>query len=175
MSPPRPRSFSAKPVDQDWLPQVGASPLRRIFEASDGWLLVSADDQWPALCRALGESDAAPREQLTDGLEARFRRESVEHWLATLRAEGVKCARADSIAADLMSDPQAMDAGVVAVHESAELGEVRQPGLSIRFSETPGKLWGPAPGLGQHTDETLGALGFDSGEIAELRRQKVVV
>ena len=140
--------FFGEPVGQDWLPQVGASPLRRIFEASDGWLLVSADDQWPALCRALGESDATPREQLADGLEARFRRESVEHWLATLRAEGVKCARADSIAADLMSDPQAVEAGVVAVHESAELGKVRQPGLAIRFSETPGRLWGPAPGLG---------------------------
>ena len=167
--------FFDETPDQDWPPQVGRASLRRIFEASDGWLLVSADDQWPAICRALGESDAAPQEQLTDGLESRFRRESVEHWLVTLRAEGVKCARADSIAADLMSDPQAMEAGVVAVHESLELGEVRQPGLAIRFSETPGRLWGPAPGLGQHTDETLGALGFARGEIAELRRQKVVV
>lgn len=161
--------------DPDGLPQVGASPLRRIFEASDGWLLVSADDQWPALCRAVGEPASTRQELLAEQLESRFRRESVEHWLATLRGEGVKCARADSIAADLMSDPQAMEAGVVAIHESAELGEVRQPGLAIRLSETPGKLWGPAPGLGEHTDGVLGALGFDGNEIAELRRQKVVV
>ena len=167
--------FFGETENQDGLPQVGASPFRRIFEASDGWLLVSAEDQWSTLCRALGESDATPQEQLAEQLEARFRAENVEHWLATLRAEGVKCARADSIAADLMSDPRAMEAGVVAIHESAELGEVRQPGLSIRLSGTPGKLWGPAPGLGEHTDGVLGALGFDDNEIAELRRQKVVV
>ena len=167
--------FFGEASDQAWLPQVGRSPLSRIFEASDGWLLVSTEGQWPALCRALGESDAAPQERLADGLEARFRRKSVEHWLATLRAEGVKCARADSIAADLMSDALAIEAGAVAVHQSPEVGEVRQPGLAIRFSETPGKLWGPAPSLGEHTDETLGSLGFDDGEIAELRRQKVVV
>jgi len=167
--------FFGETRDLDRLPQVGASPVRRIFEASDGWLLVSADDQWPALCRAVGEPASTRQELLAEQLEARFRRESVEHWLATLRDEGVKCARADSIAADLMSDPQAMETGVVAIHESAELGEVRQPGLAIRFSETPGKLWGPAPSLGEHTDGILGALGFDDNEIAELRRQKVVV
>ncbi len=167
--------FFGEPVGRDGLPQVGASPLRRIFEASDGWLLVSAEDQGPALCRAVGESDGTPEEQFIDGLESRFRAGSVEHWLATLRAEGVRCARADSIAADLMSDPQAMEAGVVAIHESAELGEVRQPGLSIGFSETPGRLWGSAPGLGEHTDGVLGVLGFDDNEVAELRRQKVVV
>ena len=160
---------------QDWLPQVGASPLRRIFEASDGWLLVSAEGQWPALCRALGGADFARHEPTAEFLESRFRRESVEHWLATLRAEGVKCARADTIAADLMSDPQAIEAGAVAVHQSPELGEVRQPGLPIRLSETPGTLWGPAPSLGQHTDKVLETLGFDSSERADLRREKVVV
>ena len=163
------------------------SPLRRIFEASDGWLFVSAEEEWPALCRALDAPGLAedprfadPRsrcaqQELSDLLESRFRREGVVHWLGTLRAEGVKCARADSIAADLMSNAEAIEAGVVAVHQSLELGEVRQPGLSIRFSETPGKLWGAAPSLGQDTDETLGGLGFGTGEITELRREKVVV
>ena len=167
--------FFGDAADQDWLPQVGASPLRRIFQTSDGWLLVSAEDQWPALCRALGEPDSPQQKQTAESLEALFRRESVEHWLATLRAEGVKCARADTIAADLMSDPQAIEAGAVAVHQSPELGEVRQPGLSIRFSETHGTLWGPAPSLGQHTDKVLETLGFDSSERADLRREKVVV
>ncbi len=167
--------FFGEASDRDWLPQVGVSPLRRIFEASDGWLLVSAEDQRPALCRALGEPDSVREEEIAERLEQQFRRESVAHWLATLRAEGVKCARADSIAADLMSDALAIEAGAVAVHQSPEFGEVRQPGLAIRFSETPGKLWGSAPSLGEHTDETLGSLGFDDGEIAELRRQKVVV
>ena len=179
--------FFGNAVDQDWLPQIGMSPLRRIFEASDGWLFVSAEDQWPALCRALdapglaedprfaGPRSRCAQQELSDLLESRFRREGVVHWLGTLRAEGVKCARADSIAADLMSNAEAIEAGVVAVHQSSELGEVRQPGLSIRFSETPGKLWGAAPSLGQDTDETLGGLGFGTGEIAELRREKVVV
>jgi hypothetical protein len=43
------------------------------------------------------------------------------------------------------------------------------PGLTIKFSKTPGKL-GPVPTPGQHTDEVLGGLlGYDAGRIEALR------
>jgi crotonobetainyl-CoA:carnitine CoA-transferase CaiB-like acyl-CoA transferase len=39
----------------------------------------------------------------------------------------------------------------------------------IRFSETPASIRGPAPALGEHTEEVLREVGCDSAEIAQLR------
>ncbi|HZO10025.1 MAG TPA: CoA transferase, partial [Myxococcota bacterium] len=42
-----------------------------------------------------------------------------------------------------------------------------------RFAATPARAGGPAPGLGEHTDEVLAELGLGA-EIAELRAEGVV-
>jgi formyl-CoA transferase len=53
-------------------------------------------------------------------------------------------------------------------------GRVRQIGIPVKLSETPGRIARPAPTLGQHTDEVLGWLGLDGGAIARLRQAGVV-
>jgi crotonobetainyl-CoA:carnitine CoA-transferase CaiB-like acyl-CoA transferase len=58
--------------------------------------------------------------------------------------------------------------------EDAVAGEMYLPGLTIKFSKTPGKL-GPVPTPGQHTDEILGGLdGYDADRIASLRAAGVL-
>jgi crotonobetainyl-CoA:carnitine CoA-transferase CaiB-like acyl-CoA transferase len=53
-------------------------------------------------------------------------------------------------------------------------GELHVPGLTIKFSETPGKI-GPVPAPGQHADEILSQLlKYDSARIAALRARKVI-
>ncbi|MBI4608270.1 MAG: hypothetical protein HY726_04600 [Candidatus Rokubacteria bacterium] len=48
------------------------------------------------------------------------------------------------------------------------------PGLTIKFSKSPGRL-GPVPTPGQHTEEVLsGLLGYDAETIAALRRAGAV-
>ena len=53
------------------------------------------------------------------------------------------------------------------VHPAA--GRLRQPRHPARFAATPAALGGPAPTLGQHTDELLAELGYDDAAIAVLR------
>jgi formyl-CoA transferase len=48
------------------------------------------------------------------------------------------------------------------------------PGIVPKLSETPGDIEWVGPKLGEHTDEVLAALGYDSGEIASLRERKVI-
>jgi crotonobetainyl-CoA:carnitine CoA-transferase CaiB-like acyl-CoA transferase len=58
--------------------------------------------------------------------------------------------------------------------DDALAGELHVPGLSIKFSKTPGKL-GPVPTPGQHTDDILSRLAaYDQNRIDQLRAALVV-
>ena len=50
-----------------------------------------------------------------------------------------------------------------------KMGTSNLVGSSINLSDTPPKFFRPAPLLGEHTDEILGGLGYDSAAIKELR------
>ena len=54
------------------------------------------------------------------------------------------------------------------------VGTVRMVGTPLQMSDTPLQVQGPSPALSQHTDEILGALGFDGSAIAGLRGRGVV-
>ena len=50
----------------------------------------------------------------------------------------------------------------------------RMPGVMPRLSDTPGSSEWIGPGLGEHTDATLAALGYPQAEIARLRKDGAV-
>ncbi len=50
-----------------------------------------------------------------------------------------------------------------------EVAGVMQPAPAPRFSRTPGEISSPPPYAGQHTDEVLGAWGFDADQVSALR------
>ena len=56
-----------------------------------------------------------------------------------------------------------------------EVAGMVQPSPTPRFDATPGAIQGPAAHPGQHTDQVLTAMGFDSAEIAALRESGAVV
>jgi alpha-methylacyl-CoA racemase len=49
-----------------------------------------------------------------------------------------------------------------------------QPGPAPRFSRTPGKLAGPPPHAGQHTDEALVDWGISAKDVARLRESGAI-
>ena len=52
--------------------------------------------------------------------------------------------------------------------EQPELGPVRQLGVPVKLSRTPGTVHAPAPALGEHTREVLAEAGFEADEIETL-------
>jgi crotonobetainyl-CoA:carnitine CoA-transferase CaiB-like acyl-CoA transferase len=58
-----------------------------------------------------------------------------------------------------MSHPQVLHNGHVVEVDDPRVGPMRQLGPLFDMSETPGSIKGPAPDLGQHTEEVLAAAG----------------
>jgi len=57
---------------------------------------------------------------------------------------------------------------VVELEQPGASEPVRQLGVPVKLSRTPGKVSRPAPVLGQHTREVLEEFGFSRAEIDAL-------
>jgi crotonobetainyl-CoA:carnitine CoA-transferase CaiB-like acyl-CoA transferase len=63
---------------------------------------------------------------------------------------------------EIFEDPQLKARGMVTTVDHPELGPVRQLGVAIKLSETPGAARGFAPWKGQHSDEVLGSSALET-------------
>ena len=53
-------------------------------------------------------------------------------------------------------------------------GKVRQVGIAIKLSDTPGKVRNLAPIFGEHTEEILIGMGYNKQRIDELRQKGAI-
>ena len=74
---------------------------------------------------------------------------------------------------DAHDEPQAVACGL-SVEAETPIGPVRQMGPPFRFTATPDAALRPAPGLGEHTSEVLGEIGYPPEKIARLRADGAV-
>jgi crotonobetainyl-CoA:carnitine CoA-transferase CaiB-like acyl-CoA transferase len=94
---------------------------------------------------------------------------------ATANFEAERVPFAMILSADeLTRDPHAVAIGLFEDSDHPIAGHVRLPRHPARFSATPAALGGPAPGLGEHTDEILTEFGMGD-QIAALRDAKAVM
>jgi crotonobetainyl-CoA:carnitine CoA-transferase CaiB-like acyl-CoA transferase len=154
------------------------------FRAADGWINVGAanDRQWRALCDVLGRSEwvedprfetnadrLAHRETLVGMLQEIFAGRPAAAWLETLGDVGIPAGRIRTV-------PEALESAETRhremVVEVGEEGEEPLPllGIPIKLSSTPGTIRRPPPRLGEHTEEVLAEIGYDSPTIESLRR-----
>ena len=158
--------------------QRGFDPAYRLYETNDGWIQVAAigDGQWAALCATVGVADPDDRADAEARLEDAFRAKTAVSWSHALDDAGVP----NEVALDVdggqsaLYDADAERLGLVTEYEHPMLGTLRQFGDTVQFSETPGRILGPPPRVGEHTRAILDELGCTHPEIDELRRAGVV-
>jgi len=158
------------------------------FETADGYINVGAANQanWERLRAAIGRDDLAsdprfarPRDRmenlgaLVSTLEETFARETTGHWLTALEAAGVPAGPIYTLD-EVYADPQVRARDMVVETEHPAAGRVRNIGIPVKLSETPGAFRRPAPALGEHTDEVLRELGVSDARAAALRASGAV-
>lgn len=104
---------------------------------------------------------------------ARIREKPVAYWLEAFGAAGVPVAPVQ-LPEELSDDPQVEALGVMVDLDHPVTGPQRVVGPITKMSETPTRAAGPAPALGQHTDDVLRAGGLSEEEIATLRASGVI-
>jgi formyl-CoA transferase len=89
-----------------------------------------------------------------------------------LRKYDVPCAPVMSMK-EIVDDPSLRASGSIVEVEHKARGKYLTVGSPIKFSELRVEITG-SPLLGEHSDEVLASLGYDSQEIAQLHAEKVV-
>lgn len=173
-----------QPVRSSWR----RSPTYTHYKTADGYVAIAAVDpkNWAPLCRAIEMPELLedPRFQepferdrnaaaLTAILEHRFSERSTQAWLDALIAQDVPCGPVQDYAA-IAVDPQALANGYIEEIDHPVMGRLRVPGVPVHMSGTPPIRPGPAPELGQNTEETLLGLGYTWEQIEQLRTDEVI-
>jgi len=157
--------------------------------ARDGAIMVGAGNErlWRAFCGAIGAPELADdprfdanskrverRAELMALIEARLKGDDRETWLTRLTEAGVPCGPINTIA-ELFAAPQVYAREMVVEVEHPTAGRIKLPGIAAKFSRTPGRVQGPPPLLGEHTEEILTRLlGYSAETVKRLRAQGVV-
>jgi alpha-methylacyl-CoA racemase len=169
----------------------GSYPYYAIYETRDDKLLTIGCTEpwlWENFCRAIGrpefarfarrpdqfvraanaEEDAARRE-----IEALIRTRARDEWFDVLVKADVCVGKVYDVE-EMARDPQITHRGMIVEVEHPIHGTIKQFGVALKMSETPGAIRHAAPYTGEHTDQVLKDLGLSAGEIGLLRDKRVV-
>ncbi len=113
------------------------------------------------------------REKLVPYLQEFFLTRPVAEWVEDLQEANVPCGPINNLA-DVFSDPQLLHRQMFLEMPHPTLGSIKQTGLPIKFSLTPGGLDRPPPLLGEHNQEILEELGHTPADINQLAAQSVI-
>ncbi|HTE86115.1 MAG TPA: CoA transferase, partial [Dehalococcoidia bacterium] len=171
------------PVKHD--PAAPPNPIWNTYQCGDGaWMMlvmVAPDRYWPRVCAAIGRPDMAadPRYSSLEGrsqhsrelvaiLEKAFSSESRDEWGRRLDAHGLIWAPVQTME-EVVEDPQARANHYFTTVEHPTHGSYETVDAPFRFSRSRVTARGPAPEIGQHTEEVLLEAGYTWDEITALR------
>src|SRR2546425_7675311 len=169
----------------------GSYPYYAIYETRDGKLLTIGCTEpwlWKNFCKAIGRPDFKRFARSTDQfvraanaeeeaarleIEALIRTRDRDDWYEALVKADVCVGKVYDVA-EMVADPQINHRQMVVDVEHPTHGRVRQIGIAIKLSDTPGTIRSTAPMPSEHTEDVLKDLGMTTAEITELRRKGIV-
>jgi crotonobetainyl-CoA:carnitine CoA-transferase CaiB-like acyl-CoA transferase len=169
----------------------GSYPYYAIYETRDKKLLTIGCTEpwlWENFCKAIGHPEytrfarqpdqfvrAANAEESAarDAIEAIIQTRDRDDWYEFLVKHDVCVGKVYDVE-EMVADPQINHRQMIVDVEHPTHGRVRQFGIAIKLSETPGTIRTAAPLSGEHTEAILKDLGLGTDDIAGLRQRKVI-
>jgi formyl-CoA transferase len=158
------------------------------LRSSDGYLTVGGNNQrlWGRLCQVIGRPELidderfatnadrmANRAALARELEAALARRTTAEWVDALLDAGVPAGPINDYR-QVFEDPHTKARQMIVDVDHPVEGRMPALGIPVKLSGTPGRVRRPAPLLGEHTHEVLGALGLGEPELRRLGDQGVI-
>jgi crotonobetainyl-CoA:carnitine CoA-transferase CaiB-like acyl-CoA transferase len=154
-----------------------------IYRTADGWMALAMASlavigellDLPELARYDDERAAYDhRDEVKELVQERLTERPTGDWLEILATRDVWCAPVHTFD-DVVDDPQVAHNELLATVPHPNGGrDVRVVGVPMRFSRTPGTIRSGPPAVGQHTQEVLEELGFETDEVGRMRDEGVV-
>ncbi len=159
-----------------------------VFQTADGYMNIAAagDDMFGRLCKALqvealtekpeyktSKARSANRVALNKDLQDAMIKQTSAYWSARFEAGGVAGGPIYKMN-EVFADPQVQFNGMSAPIQHPQLGEIGLVNQPVRLSRTPHEIRSITPDCGEHTDGILRELGYQDGQIADLRKRCVV-
>jgi crotonobetainyl-CoA:carnitine CoA-transferase CaiB-like acyl-CoA transferase len=153
------------------------------FETADGHAVAGvwgAGEGWPRFCAAVDMPELAEDERyLTNALRVEARAEltamlaevfvtrTTAEWQEAFNVHHALFGPVHTLS-EALEHPHVVQAGLVQTVQHPTAGEIPQLGPVIFLRDTPGRIAGPPPLLGEHTREVLAELGYTDGEIDDM-------
>lgn len=158
------------------------------FMCQDGKYIniaVGSERIWERFCEAMQLEELSRPEYAANGdrvthrsalvpyLQQVFLTKPVAQWVEALQKVSVPCGPINDLA-DVFADPQVAAREMLQEMRHPVVGQIKQTGIPVKFSRTPGELRRPPPLLGEHNGEILSGLGYSGAEIEALRQREVI-
>ena len=159
------------------------TPMTNRYPCGDGkWVVLNMLDggAWERLCRAIGREDwladeryATGRDryrhmpELVDGIDATLSAKTRDEWGAVFDEHGVIWGPVLGLH-EVVDDPHANAIGLFPELTHPELGSYRTVNAPMRFSSADVRPRGPAPTVGEHTEQILREAGLSQTELQAL-------
>lgn len=153
------------------------------FKASDRYINIAVgnDKLWKTFCGLLelgalcdhpdyatNPARVEHRDSLFPIIQEVIQERDSAHWLAVFEKHGIPSGPILSVR-EALAHPQTAARDMVVTVPHSTLGPVKQTGIPVKLSETPGAVESAPPRLGEHTDEVLASLGFSGADIQAMR------
>jgi benzylsuccinate CoA-transferase BbsF subunit len=159
-------------------------------KGDDRWCVIAIyhQDEWQRFEQLLVKSGLQRDERFATHLGRIRHKEALDEWVSrwtrqqdryemmkALQEIGICAAVVQDVEDHFKHDPQYAAAGFLVTMTEPEAGDVVTENVPVRLSETPGKVRGLAPLMGEHTHEIAkGLLDLSDEEIKKLEEEKVL-
>jgi crotonobetainyl-CoA:carnitine CoA-transferase CaiB-like acyl-CoA transferase len=170
----------------------GGYPYYQTYETSDGKLISVGCVEpwfWENLCKAIDRDDLkgfsfTPEHFLQPQLDEKWQKAAEEvkkvfltktrdEWFEILCKHDAPAGKVYEID-EIFTDPQLLHRKMLLEFDHPKLGKVRQPGIALKLSQTPGSVRSMAPYSGENTDEVMKSLGYTTQDIESLRKANAI-